>query len=309
MNKILIIQTRPGIGDTVLFLSAIHQIAKYNQKSKIYLVTKERSKAKSLLKDDEYIKNILYVKNRNGLHIRDKLLKYFDLWDLLKHIKFQKSYIFHYSIGHYLLCRILGIKSIYHYGFIKKNENISKKIFLSVCKWLNIKNFETTSKIFLKKIKRKNHNNVMIGIGSSGITRRWSLQKFISLIETINNKKKYNFYLLAGQNEEVDAAYIIKNIKKNVKIKSLCTKEIYEILTYIKNSKLYVGTDSAFMHISAGFGVNSFGLFGDTPTNYSDYSNKIFPIMPKGYSSIGHNSNAMNKISVDWVMTKIKKII
>ena len=89
MNKILIIQTRPGIGDTVLFLSAIHQIAKYNQKSKIYLVTKDRSKAKSLLKDDEYIKNILYVKNRNGRHIRDKLLKYFDLWDLLKHIKFQ----------------------------------------------------------------------------------------------------------------------------------------------------------------------------------------------------------------------------
>jgi heptosyltransferase II len=309
MNKILIIQTRPGIGDAVLFLSAKHEIAKNNRNSELFLVTKGRSRAKDLLKDDKYIKNILYTKERSNRNIRDKLLKYLDLWQLLKKIKFQKAYIFHHSIGLYLICKILSIKHIYHYGFVKKNENISKKIFLTVLKWLKIKTFQTTPKIFLKKTKLNNNKNIIIGIGSSGITRRWPLENFTRIIKLINSKKKYNFYLVAGKNEEKEANQIIKYLKKNTKIKSLCDKSIYEVLTYIKNSKLYVGTDSAFMHISAGLGVDSYGLFGDTPTNYAEYSRKIHPIIPEGYSSIGHGSNAMKKISTDLVFEKIRKII
>ena len=72
---------------------------------------------------------------------------------------------------------------------------------------------------------------------------------------------------------------------------------------------MYVGTDSAFMHLSAGLGVKSFGLFGDTPTNYSEYSNLIEPIIPEGYTNIGHDSKAMNDITIEKVCNKVENFI
>ena len=53
MKHILIIQTRPGIGDLCIFLSSMHQIAKKHPNSKITLITKKRSKADEILKDDD----------------------------------------------------------------------------------------------------------------------------------------------------------------------------------------------------------------------------------------------------------------
>ena len=96
------------------------------------------------------------------------------------------------------------VKKIFFYGIVKKNENISKKIFLTVLKWLKIKTFQTTPKIFLKKTKLNNNKNIIIGIGSSGITRRWPLENFTKLIKLINGKKKYNFY-----QSEVHRQYIL----------------------------------------------------------------------------------------------------
>ena len=77
----------------------------------------------------------------------------------------------------------------------------------------------------------------------------------------------------------------------------------------IKNSKIYVGTDSAFMHLSAALKVKSFGLYGDTPVNYAEYSDFIIPILPIGYETISHDSNAMEKISADHVYSQISDFI
>ena len=63
------------------------------------------------------------------------------------------------------------------------------------------------------------------------------------------------------------------------------------------------------MHLSAGLKVKSFGLFGDTPTNYAEYSSYIYPILPEGYKSISHNSNAMDKISVDHVINNLRNFV
>ena len=60
------------------------------------------------------------------------------------------------------------------------------------------------------------------------------------------------------------------------------------------------------MHLSSALNVRTYGLFGDTPTNYSEYSNLIKPIIPKGYNSITHGSNAMKKIKPEDVFITIK---
>jgi len=77
----------------------------------------------------------------------------------------------------------------------------------------------------------------------------------------------------------------------------------------INSSKLYIGNDTGFMHLSAGLNIPSIGLFGDTPLSYANYNKNIFPIIPEGFKTIGHNTNAMNKITVEQVINKVKEFI
>ena len=59
MNKGLIIQTRPGVGDLCIFLPYIQQIQKYNTNLNFTLITKKRSSAKQILEYEiPFIKTI-----------------------------------------------------------------------------------------------------------------------------------------------------------------------------------------------------------------------------------------------------------
>tara|TARA_B100000989_G_scaffold288643_1_gene259556 strand:- start:49 stop:978 length:930 start_codon:yes stop_codon:yes gene_type:complete len=309
VSNILIIQTRPGIGDLCIFLSSMHEIAKKNKGSNIFLLTKKRTQAENILADDKYIKNVLFIERDNKNSKHSGITGFFKLKNELKHYNFKKIYIMHASPRYFLLGKLLGAKEVFSYGLFKKNENISSKIFEVTKKWLLINHYNTNATINITRNVENNTNNIVIGIGSSGETRRWSKDKMVNLITKINKKKKYNFLLVAGISEKLLADEIIENLNTNVNIESLCEKSIYDILTKIKNSKIYIGTDSAFMHLSAGLKVKSFGLFGDTPTNYAEYSSYINPIIPLGYKSISHNSKAMDKISVDHVINSVNNFI
>ena len=62
--NILIIQSRMGIGDMVIFLPFIEAISKkYN--SPITLLIKESTKAKEYTKNLNFLKNIIYLKRGN----------------------------------------------------------------------------------------------------------------------------------------------------------------------------------------------------------------------------------------------------
>ena len=63
------------------------------------------------------------------------------------------------------------------------------------------------------------------------------------------------------------------------------------------------------MHLSAGLKVKSFALFGDTPTNYAEYSDLIKPILPDGFNEIGHDSNAMHLIDESKVCNILEKYL
>ncbi len=302
MNNIIIYQLRPGIGDMCVFLSSIYEISKKNPNSKITLITKKNTKAKNFLSDEKYINKIIYIEE-----IKKKLPSFFSLIFFLKKEKYDKAYIFHYGFKYFLISKILSIKEIYFYGFLKKNESISMRMIKSTCDWLNIENYNTTSVL--------NYNGniiegdkILIGIGSSGLSRKWSTDNFINLIKKINIHKRYKIIILGGPNEKSQAEDIINNFS-SIKITSLCNSSVYETFSYIKNSKIYVGTDSGFMHLSSALNVKTFGLFGDTPTNYVEYSDNITPIIPEGYQFISHNSNAMKDFTPEYVYSKILKYL
>jgi heptosyltransferase II len=309
MNKGLIIQTRPGVGDLCMFLPYIQQIKEHNKDFAFTLVTKKRTAAKQILKYDQSINQIVYLEDETIATTKSKINNFFKLLNFIKKNNFSKIYIMHFSIFWFLLAKISGIKNIYKYGILKKNVDIYLNALEQNKRWLQDPNLSSQTKIVYPQNNSKNNNQIIIGIGSSGPTKKWPTENYIELIKKINDKN-IKFYLAGGNNEIENqiANKIINEIKEN-RIESLCSLSIEEIMPIINSSKLYIGNDTGFMHLSAGLNIPAIGLFGDTPLSYAKYNKNIFPIIPENFKTVGHGSMAMNQITIGQVLNEVKKFI
>jgi heptosyltransferase II len=309
MNKALIVQTRPGIGDLCMFLPYIQQIKEHNKDFAFTLVTKKRTAAKQILKYERSVNQIVYLEDETIAITKSKINNFFKLLNFIKKNNFTKIYIMHFSIFWFLLAKISGIKNIYKYGILKKNVDIYLNALEQNKRWLQNPNLSSQTKIFYPQNNSKNNNQIIIGIGSSGPTKKWPIENYIELIKKINDKN-IKFYLAGGNNEIENqiANKIINEIKEN-RIESLCSLSIEEIMPIINSSKLYVGNDTGFMHLSAGLNIPAIGLFGDTPLSYAKYNKNILPIIPENFKTVGHGSMAMNQITIGQVLNEVKKFI
>ena len=309
MNKGLIIQTRPGVGDLCMFLPYIQQIKEHNKDFAFTLVTKKRTAAKQILKYDQSINQIVYLEDETIATTKSKINNFFKLLNFIKKNNFSKIYIMHFSIFWFLLAKISGIKNIYKYGILKKNVDIHLNALEQNKRWLQDPNLSSQTKIVYLQNNSKNNNQIIIGIGSSGPTKKWPIENYIELIKKINDKN-IKFYLAGGNNEIENqiANKIINEIKEN-RIESLCSLSIEEIMPIINSSKLYIGNDTGFMHLSAGLNIPAIGLFGDTPLSYAKYNKNILPIIPENFKTVGHGSMAMNQITIGQVLNEVKKFI
>ena len=309
MNKGLIIQTRPGVGDFCMFLPYIQQIKEHNKDFEFTLITKKRTAAKQILKYDSSVNQIVYLEDEILEITNSKINNFFKLLKFIKKNNFLKIYIMHFSIFWFLLAKLSGIKNIYKYGILKKNVDIYLNALEQNKKWLQDNNLSSQTRIIYPQNNSKNNNQIIIGIGSSGPTKKWPTENYIDLIKRINNKN-IKFYLAGGNNdiENQIANEIINAVKEN-KIESLCSLSIEEIMPIINSSKLYIGNDTGFMHLSAGLNIPAIGLFGDTPLSYANYTKNILPVIPEKFKTVGHNSMAMNQIKVDQVLNEVKKFI
>jgi heptosyltransferase-2 len=309
MDKGLIVQTRPGVGDLCMFLPYIQQIKEHNKDFQFTLIAKKRSAAKQILMYEQSVNQIIYLEDEILEITKSKINNFFKILNFIKKNNFSKIYIMHFSIFWFLIAKISGIKNIYKYGLLKKNVDIYQNALEQNKIWLQNNNLSSQTKIAYLQSNSKNNNQIIIGIGSSGPTKKWSTENYIELIKRINNKNII-FYLAGGNNEIENqiANKIINELKEN-RVESLCSLSIEEIMPIINSSKLYVGNDTGFMHLSAGLNVPAIGLFGDTPLSYANYTKNIFPIIPENFKTVGHNSMAMNKITVDQVLDEVKKFI
>jgi heptosyltransferase-2 len=309
MDKGLIIQTRPGVGDLCMFLPYIQQIKDHNKNFQFTLITKKRTAAKQILKYEPSVNQIVYLEDEILEITKSKINNFFRILNFIKRNNFSKIYIMHFSLFWFLVAKISGIKNIYKYGILKKNVDIYLNALEQNKRWLQNTNLSSQTKITYLQNNNKSNNQIIIGIGSSGPTKKWPTENYIELIKKISNKN-ITFYLAGGNNEIENqiANKIINEIKEN-RVKSLCSLSIGEIMPIINSSKLYIGNDTGFMHLSAGLSIPAIGLFGDTPLSYANYSKNILPIIPENFKTVRHNSMAMNKITVDQVLNEVKKFI
>ena len=318
--KILAIQNRMGVGDTVIFLPFIKALSeKFN--SPISLLVKESSKADQFLHQTSYIDKILILERDNKTKYRHGgFFGIFNLAKDLKKHKFDKIFIFNSSLRFYLIAKISGIPNIYQYPlFTKTKQHITEvpKKFLKTDLDLEVNedpevhiNNDSINKAILKFQIDKKKTNVLLGIGGSGPTKRIPAKTFLSVIDKISNIKSCKFFLATGKaNEEQE---ILNEILQS-EFKNLCTPldnlSIREILPLIKNCNVSICNDSSFSHLSSALGIDTITLMADTPLIYGNYSTKMFPIIPDGEKIVSHNTLGKEKINPQKIFEKFKEII
>ena len=317
--KILAIQNRMGIGDMVIFLPFIEAIAKKYETS-VSILVKENSKASQFLKNIKYIDNIIILErnNKDGRH--DGFLGSIHLINDLKKFNFEKVFIFNSSLRFNLISRLARINKIYQYPlFKKKNQHIiyAAQDFLNSKLNLNVEsNPEIELDDLLVKNSKNKYNininqiNILLGIGGSGPTKRIPAEKFIKFMEMIIKEYDCKFFLATGTKSEEQL--ILNQILKseyNKKCVPLDKLNLNDILPIIKNCKIAICNDSSFSHLSAAVGVPTIVLMSDTPLLYGSYSPRMYPIIPDGLETVGHDTLGKEKINPEKIYYKFKKIL
>ena len=318
--KILAVQNRMGIGDTIIFLPYLKALSKkYN--SPVSLLTKKNSKADQYLDQTRYIDKILFLE-------RDKKNKdrhdgFFGSLNLIKDIKklnFDKVIIFNSSLRFNLIAKFSGIREVYQYPLFKKSHQhitdtprkfLKKKFDLNVNEDPEVEIDDILVSESIKKFQiNKNEINILLGIGGSGPTKRIPASTFLNVIEKISKIKSCKFLLATGKDKEEQT---ILNEILNSKFGSLCKPldnlSIKEILPLIKSCNLSICNDTSFSHLSAALGVKTITLMADTPLIYGNYNSKMFPIIPDGEQTVTHNTQGKEKINPQKIFDKFIEII
>ncbi len=145
-----------------------------------------------------------------------------------------------------------------------------------------------------------------------GPQKDWSLQKYIDLFQN-QIFQKYTI-LLFGQSQDIRDQELFNKLLSldNPRVVSLFDKgDLRQLTQVIDKCDLFIGSDSALMHLAASTSCKTIGLFG--PTNNIVYG-------PWGVGNISIKSEAQNNknstgnkylenISVEEVLKMIRNIV
>ena len=318
--KILAIQNRMGIGDTVIFLPYIEAIFK-KYDTPVNLLVKKSSKADQFLNQTNYVDKIIFLernKKKSGKH--NGIMGSFKLIEDLKKYRFDKIFIFNSSLRFNLIAKLAGIKEIYQYPLFKKtNQHINQPAKNLIKEHLSLEvvsnpQIQLDTNLVEKAASEfhinNNELNILLGIGGSGPTKRIPPKTFLSVIEKIDNIKKCKFFLATGKNqEEQKILNEIFNSKFRDKCVSLDNLSISETLPIIKNCDVSICNDTAFSHLCSALNVKTITLMADTPLIYGSYSSNMYPIIPDGETTVSHNTFGKDKINPDKIFKKLISII
>ena len=304
--KILIIQTKIGMGDMIIYLPYIHAISE-SFKQSVSLLVKKNSRASELLAEDSHVKEIITLeKDMDGFN------GMFKLSSELKKRDFSKVFIFNSSLRYNVISRLAGIKSIYQYPLFRSKDNIvhSAKIFTE-----NVtKKIVSTEPNLIFRRKKNNLNkdfkNICLGISASGPTKRWGINNYIKLAEEISKKVKCKFFI-AGGKKDIDLINKFKESNVGKNSLSFETLSIKETLQNISDCDLYIGNDTGWAHISVALKVKALTIFCDSPVlAYGRYSFRMTTVEPEGENNTTtHDTLGKDKISFDRVLGETFKLL
>ncbi len=137
-----------------------------------------------------------------------------------------------------------------------------------------------SAKRFISELKLS-PEELLIGfhVGAGKIPNRWSLKKFVWLMEMLKENYPVKFYLTGSFADKEEIDYIKANSKYEFGL--FINKKIPEVAALISLSDLFISNDTGIMHVAGSTKTPQVSLFG--PTN------------PFNWAPIGENKKFIRK--------------
>ena len=326
IEKICIVYSHHKLGDLIWQLPYIKSISEHHNK-KIDLVVREKTQAKEILKDLNYINTIHYN------NFRKKIFYWIDVFKLKK-IFFTEDYTHVYILDKInkpaVAAKLANIKNIIGPGIKRQKKWLTNKNFLDDKDWLLSYSEQSQKLLKLNNIKIKdiyphievNSSNIekfkenffysgkkiAFGVDSFEDYKIWYEENFIELANKFYDKKVFDYiYLVCGKDKQHIAKDIIAKSNKNYFIDCSDLKLI-DIISVIKDSDFFVGNNSGPLNLAAALNIKSFGLFANTAISQLKFS-KVIPLVPENYvdNQFIKDREEMRKLTPDKVFLDIIK--
>jgi len=326
VEKICVVYSHHKLGDLIWQLPYIKAISEHHNKV-IDLVVREKTQAKEILKDLNYINTIHYN------NFRKKIFYWIDVFKLKK-IFSSEGYTYVYILDKInkpaVAAKLVGITNIIGPGIKRQKKWLTNKNFLDDKDWLLSYSEQSQKLLELNNIEikdiyphievksssldefKKNFSysgkKIAFGVDSFEDYKIWYEKNFIELANKFNDKKVFDYvYLICGKDKQYIAKDIIAKSNKNYFIDCSDLKLI-DIISVIKDSDFFVGNNSGPLNLAAALNVKSFGLFANTPISQLKFS-KVIPLVPENYvdNQFIKDRKEMKKLTPDKVFLDITK--
>ena len=262
IKKIIIIIPYRGIGDLIFHIPFFKGISlKY--KSKLMIFTNSANKAKNLLKNEKYIKNIEYLSFQREKQFLNSL-------NLLKKINQLKPDLCVVTAHSKRLSVPLLISNAQKKIFFKKDntKDLSKYIFNQSKISFPSVNFKNNFSLKYPKNKRK--DKIFISIDSHHDTNDWDEINYIKLIKKILDLSKIKKVFINFSPSKLKKFKLIMNTFVNSK-KVIFTynKKFDDVIRIINSCYYIIGNESGPICIAASFKKIIFSIYFPKHTNKS----------------------------------------
>jgi heptosyltransferase-3 len=110
-------------------------------------------------------------------------------------------------------------------------------------------------------LKTRDKKSVLVHPGARTKLRQWGVEKFAEVINSIADR--YRIFLIGGPDEDDIIQDMLNKLKKPPDIVST-NLNLLEFAALCKFSDLFIGNDSAPIHIAAATGLFVIGIYGPT---------------------------------------------
>ncbi|PJE51041.1 MAG: hypothetical protein COV29_02085 [Candidatus Yanofskybacteria bacterium CG10_big_fil_rev_8_21_14_0_10_36_16] len=325
-DKILILRTKPHIGDVVYITPMFGAIKHKYPNSKLYLVGAGRV--------EEVIRNNPDI---------DEYLQYDgNFWTVIKRLK--KEHIDFACLANagsaegLALLYFSGIKSISAFTTINdkpiksisysllSNNVIGKSFYngqyvppqyLKLLEPINANNGNVHFRLYFSEEADKNVNEILnknnidikkdfvVGIASGGAVpeRWWPSERFAKLAEYLKRKHNAKIILLGAGRDEGPISEILKYLSSDIKVINLLNQSLDEFKATISKLHLVIGNDSGPMVTADAFDVPNIVLVG--PTDPREYHRTPGPLN----RVVASENKDINSISIEDVTKEVESIM
>ena len=324
--KIAVVYSHHKLGDLIWQLPYLKSISK-NFSLPITLITRPKTQAKDILKDNHYIQKVYYCEFRKKLWY---FVEIFNLYRFFKKEKFSHIFILDKISRPAIAAKLADIKNIIGPGIKNQKKWLTNKNFLTnedyrnldysdqSKKMLEINNykvFETIPSLTIKKetliniepkIDTGAKDIVTFGVDSFELFKMWFEENFAELANKLIEANLANkIYLIASQKNQNVVKKIINLSNKN-NFLDCSSLNLLQVIKVIKYSNYFVGNNSGPLNLASALGVKAFGLIANDRVSELKNSN-IIPILPKNYKNeINRDRDGMKELDVELVFNQIK---